>query len=65
MPKDRSEDRHTTKGRLIRPVPPELWDQLGDKVGPRKRNETISRLMSAYISGQIELPEDDSTPQPD
>lgn len=38
-------------------MPPELWDQLGEKVGPRKRNETISRLIAGLLDGSITLPE--------
>lgn len=62
MPKDRADDRHTLKGRLIRPMPPELWERLGEKVGPRDRNKTISRLIAAYLDGTIQLPDDKSAP---
>jgi hypothetical protein len=60
MPTDRSRDRHA-KGedgrplkpaRIIRPDPPELWDQLGVAVGPRKRSEIISDLIRRYLNGE-------------
>lgn len=43
-------------------MPPELWDQLGEKVGPRKRNETISRLIAAFLDGTVQLPEEEKAP---
>lgn len=55
MPKDRSDDRHRTKGRLIRPVPEELWTKLGERVGERKRNGVISELIAMYLEGEIAL----------
>jgi hypothetical protein len=62
VPKDRSDDRHNIKGRLIRPMPPELWERLGEKVGSRERNKTISRLIAAYLDGTITLPDDKNAP---
>lgn len=62
MPKDRREDRHALPGHLIRPDPKELWDQLGDKVGKRKRNGVISRLIAAYLDGKVTLPDDETPP---
>jgi hypothetical protein len=59
---ERQEDRHTRPARIIRPNPPELWERLGEKVGPRARNETISRLIAAYLNGEIQLPDKQSAP---
>jgi hypothetical protein len=55
MAKDRALDRHATKGRLIRPDPPELWERLGVAVGDRRRTEVISDLIARYLDGR-EMP---------
>lgn len=52
MPKDRSADRHTTTARVIRPDPPELWDQLGETVGGRQRNAAINELVRRFLAGE-------------
>lgn len=58
MPKDRREDRHGKKGRLIRPDPEDLWTKLGEKAGQRKRNEVISRLIEGYLEGRFVVDEE-------
>ncbi|MFG2046125.1 hypothetical protein ACGFIW_01675 [Micromonospora sp. NPDC048935] len=56
MPKDRSEDRHTNPAHVIRPNPPELWERLGEAVGPRNRSATVSDLIRRYLDGEA-MPE--------
>ncbi len=51
MTTDRSADRHTKPGRIIRPDPPDLWQRLGDRVGNRRRSEIISALLVWYLDG--------------
>lgn len=60
MPKDRREDRHAVKGRLIRPEPEDLWEQVGKKAGPRRRNKVLSALMQGYLDGRFVI--DDEVP---
>ncbi len=62
MPKDRREDRHTNPARIIRPDPPELWQQLGAKVGERKRNGVISELIAVYLAGHVTLESEKAPP---
>ena len=52
MPKDRSLDRHAKPARIIRPDPPELWDQLGEAVGERQRSAVVSDLIRRYLAGE-------------
>lgn len=52
MPKDRSLDRHAIKAHVIRPDPPELWAQLGEAVGERRRSAVISDLIRRYLAGE-------------
>lgn len=52
MAKDRSLDRHANPARVIRPNPPELWDQLGEAVGERQRSAVISDLIRRFLSGE-------------
>ncbi|WP_433078826.1 hypothetical protein ACQP1P_38465 [Dactylosporangium sp. CA-052675] len=52
MPKDRALDRHAKPARVIRPDPPELWDQLGEAVGDRRRSALISDLVRRYLAGE-------------
>jgi hypothetical protein len=58
VPKDRREDRHDPDrpGHIWRPDPARLWDDLGRKVGERKRSATISDLVRRYLAGE-DMPE--------
>ncbi len=62
VPKNRREDRHAAKARIIRPIPAELWEQLGEKAGHRKRNEVISELIAMYLEGEIVLRSEKAPP---
>ncbi len=64
MPTDRSRDRHR-KGkdgrplkpaRIIRPDPPDLWDQLGAVVGTRERSKVLSDLIRRFLAGESMRP---------
>lgn len=62
MPKDRALDRHAKPARVIRPDPPELWDQLGQALGEwPSRSAIISELVRRYLAGQPML----KRPKPD
>lgn len=52
MAKDRALDRHAKPARVIRPDPPELWDQLGEAVGARSRSAVVSDLVRRYLAGE-------------
>ncbi len=60
MPTDRSRDRHrkgedgrpVKPARVIRPDPPDLWDQLGEAIAPRSRSDLVSELIRRYLNGE-------------
>lgn len=52
MAKDRSLDRHTTPGFMLRLTPPELREDLDAAMGARRRSWVLSRLVEAFLDGK-------------
>lgn len=50
-------DRHVG-GRHIISLPNDMWDALGNKVGPRNRSHIIRTLVGAYLAGSVQYPDE-------